>query len=45
MFRLIAGLFILIVYVFTYALCKTAAEADRQAEIMFARRMKELESE
>lgn len=43
MFRVIAGLFILLVYVFTYALCRTAAEADRQAEMIYAQRMKELE--
>ena len=45
MLRVFAGLFVLSVYVFTYALCKTAAEADRQIEMMYAQRMKELENE
>ena len=34
-------LFIAVIYV--SALCKTAGDADRQAEMMHARRMRELE--
>lgn len=44
MLKVILTLFVLAVYVVTYALCKTASEADRQAEEMFARHMKELEN-
>ena len=36
-------LFIAVIYVSTIALCKAAGDADRQAEMMHARRMRELE--
>ena len=36
-------LFIAVIYVSTIALCKAAGDADRQAEMMHARRMQELE--
>ena len=36
-------LFIAVIYVSALALCKAAGDADRQAEMMHARRMRELE--
>ena len=36
-------LFIAAIYVFAIALCKAAGDADRQAEMMHARRIRELE--
>lgn len=44
MLKVLAVLFILVIYVSVYALCKTASKADSQAERMYARRMKELEN-
>ena len=35
--------FITVIYVSVFALCKVAGEADRQMEMMHARRMRELE--
>ena len=36
-------LFIAVIYVSALALCKAAGDADRQAEMMHARRVRELE--
>ena len=36
-------LFIAVIYVSALALCKAAGDADRQAEMMHARSMRELE--
>lgn len=38
-------LFIVAIYVSALALCKVAGDADRQEEMMYLRRLKELESE
>ncbi|MBR3796192.1 MAG: hypothetical protein IKK34_09245 [Clostridia bacterium] len=37
-------LFIAVIYVSALSLCKAAGDADRQAEMMHARRMRELEA-